>query len=353
MVVSALQGRRFIQRRDFMNRVILIFALSLLLSVAARADQQADRVYDYVKHGKISEAERAFQELPQSAARDGNRLFVNALLERTGDRARDLFDAAVRSDLDGKYDEEAHFRMLQLAEASGDTATVLSIGEAFLHRWEMSRYREQILAMLAAHEPNGSSQQERYLRLLSDGTPDSYYGRFAILTKTAAAIRSDKYGDAEKLCRTIIDSGDDDIIPAGLIYLAKISIARGNTERALLNYNILREKYPHAVGQDDILRELKQVADRRSGEESTEIFEGIIYAVQVGVFAEKDNAKRMSQRVEGYGYKSRITRRSISGNAYYIVLAGRFSTQKEAQVAKEKLELGEHEVFKVVIDDEK
>lgn len=336
-----------------MIRTVLIYAMLLTMAGAVRADQQIDRVYDLMKDGKISEADRAFQQLPQSAARDGNRLFVNALLERSGDLARDLFGAAVRSDLDGKYQEEAHFRMLQLAEASGDTATVLSIGEAFLHRWEMSRFREPILAMMAAHEPSGSSQQERYLRLLSEGSSDSYYGRFAILTEAAAAIRENKNQTAENLCRKIIDSGDDNIIPAGLIYLAKASLARGNTERALLNYNILREKYPDAVGQDEVLGELKQVSDRRTGEDSKEIYEGVYYAVQVGVFAEKDNAKRMSERVEGYGYKARITRRSISGNAYYIVLAGRFSTQKDAQVAKEKLELGEHDVFKVVIDDEK
>jgi hypothetical protein len=336
-----------------MTRVILIYAILLISAATVCADQQIDRIYESVKNGKISEADRAFQQLPQSAARDGNRLFVNALLERSGDRARDLLGAAVRSDLDGKYQEEAHFRMLQLAEASGDTATVLSVGEAFLHRWEMSRYREQILAMMAAHEPDGSEQQERYLRLLSEGSPDSYYGRFALLTKAAASLRAGKNQTAEKLCYTIIDSGDDDIVPAGLIFLAKASLARGNTERALLNYNILREKYPDAVGQDEVLQELKQVSDRRTGEESKEIFEGVFYAVQVGVFAVKDNAERMSKRVEGYGYKARITRRSISGNAYYIVLAGRFSTQKEAQVAKEKLEMGEHEVFKVVIDDEK
>lgn len=353
MAMSPLQGCRFVQRRDIMIRVILISAALFLFEGAVFADPQIDRVYDYIKDGKISEADRAFQDLPQSAARDGNRLFVNGLLERSGERSRDLFNAAVRSDLDGKYEEEAHFQMLQLAEASGDTATVLSVGEAFLHRWEMSRYREPILAMLAAHEPDGSSQQERYLRLLSEGSPDSYYGRFAILTKAVAAIHAGKYKGGEEFCRKIIDSGEDDIIPAGLIYLAKVLIARGNTERALLNYNILREKYPHAVGQDDVLQELKQVSDRRSGEESTEVFDGVIYAVQVGVFSQKDNAKRMSKRVEGYGYKSRITRRSISGNTYYVVLAGRFSTQKEAQAAKEKLELGEHDVFKVVIDDEK
>jgi hypothetical protein len=317
------------------------------------AGEDVDEVYDLYRDGKIFKARREFQELPQSAARDGNRLFVGGLLETSGDRARDLLNAAIRSDLDGKYQEEAHYRMLQLAEADGDTSTVLSVGAAFLDRWEMSKYRERILAMLAAHAPEGSAEQERFLRLLSGESPGSYYGRLAALTEALGAMRARKYESAEAVCRHIIDSGDDNIIPAGLTLLARIALARENTERALLNYNIIREKYPDAVGQDELLQELKDVSERRSGVESTETYDGVAYTVQVGVFADKDNAKRMKQRIEAYGYKARISKRSVSGNTYNFVLAGRFTTLKEARMAKEKLEMGENEVFKVVIDDEK
>ncbi len=335
-----------------MIRRVLVILVCGLTGIAV-AGEQVDKIYDLLQDGKISRARGEFKELPQLAARDGNRLYISALLEPSGDRARDLLDAAVRSDLDGKYEEEAHFRMLQLAEAAGDTATVLSVGAAFLNRWEMSRYRERILAMLAAHEPDGSAHQERFLRLLREETPNSYYGRVARLTVAVAAMRSREYRDAEELSRKLIDSGEDNIIPAGLVLLGRVALARDNTERALLNYNILREKYQHAIGQEELLRELKRVSDRRSGEESTEVHEGIAYAIQVGVFAYKENAKQMAEQVEGYGYKTRISKRSISGNTYHVVLAGRFSTLKEARLAKEKLEMGEHEVFKVVVDDEK
>lgn len=334
-------------------KLLLPVIIALSMAAGVPAGEPVDRVYECFRDGDIARARSEFQNLPQSAARDGNRLFVNGLLEPSGEVVRDLLSAAVRSDLDGKYQEEAHFRMLQLAEAAGDTSTVLSVGVAFLDRWEMSRYRERILAMLAAHAKDGSAEQERFLRMLEGESPGSYYGRFAVLTRARTVAGARRYVDAEALSRNLIDSGDDNIVPSGLSLLARAAIAQGNTERALLNYNILREKYPHAVGQEELLRELKDVSDRRSGEESNEIFEGVAYTIQVGVFAEKDNAERMKKRVEAYGYKSRISKRSVSGNTYHFVLAGRFTTLKEARVAKEKLEMGENEVFKVVVDDEK
>jgi len=335
-----------------MRRLIPII-IAVSLAGGALAGGPVDRIYEYFRDGDITRARAEFQDLPQSAARDGNRLFVSGLLEPSGEMARDLLSAAVRSDLDGKYQEEAHFRMLQLAEAAGDTSTVLSVGAAFLDRWEMSRYRERILAMLAAHAADGGAEQERFLHLLAGESPGSYYGLFAVLTRATADMRAQRYDNIAEMSGDIIDSGDDNIIPSGLILLARAAIAQGNTERALLNYNILREKFPHAVGQEELLRELKDDSDRRSGEGSTEIFEGVAYTIQVGVFAKKDNAERMKKRIEAYGYKSRISKRSVSGNTYHFVLSGRFTTLKEARVAKEKLEMGENEVFKVVIDDEK
>ncbi len=332
---------------------IIAFIFVFCLAAGAAASDYVDRVYDLFTDGEISEARREFNKMPQSSARDGNRLFVSALLESSGERARDLFSAAVRSDLDGKYQEEAHYRMLQLAEAAGDTSTVVSVGAAFLDRWEMSRYRPQILAMLAAHALDGSTEQGRFLRLLTGESPKTYFGRFAVLTEAAADMRVNRYSEAEKASRRLIDSGDDNIIPSGLILLARVSLARENTERALLNYNILREKYQYAVGQEGLLQELKDMSERRSGEESTETYEGVTYTIQVGVFADRDNAKRMKERAEAYGYKTRISKRSVSGNTYNFVLAGKFTTLKEARLAKEKLEMGENEVFKVVIDDEK
>ncbi len=326
---------------------------ALCLSAAAVADESVDRIYQEFSRGQILQAQNDFRQLPQIPVRDGNRLFLSALFEPDGKQAVELLEASLRTDLDGKYKEEARFRLIQLAEAKGDTGQVLSAGSDFLSHWEMSSYREQLLAAMAAYSPSMSEEKKRYLGLLSDGFPGTYYGQCARLADAEAAFRRGHFKTATTLCRRINNAADDNLTPASLIMLSRIALAQGESERALLNYNILREQYPHAIGQDELLRELKVVSEKQSGEESTEVFEGITYSVQVGVFGEKDNADGMSNRVKAYGYSARIKKRTISDNQYYVVLAGRFKTVKEAELARQKLEMGENEVFKVVVNDEK
>lgn len=318
-----------------------------------RADEQVDRIYQDFVRGKITRAQKEFRQLPQTTVRDGNRLFISSLFETDGKRVYELLEASLRTNLDGKYEEEARFRMIQLAEASFDTAAVVSSGTAFLDRWEMSSYREHLLAALAAYSPRGSNERTRYLDLLIDGFPGSFFGQTARLSKAVEAYYRGHFKTASTYCRRINNSSDDNLAPASLILLSQIALKQGDSERALFNYNILREQYRHAIGQEDLLTSLRMVSEKKSGEESTEVFEGITYSVQVGVFAQKSNAERMSNRVKGYGLKTRITKRNISGNQYLVVLAGHFATMKDAQAARQKLELGENAIFKVVVNDEK
>ncbi len=319
----------------------------------AAADDAVDHIYSNFIKGDISDAQREYRQLPQTAVRDGNRLFLSALFETDGKQAYDLLKASLRSDLDGKYEEEVRLRMIQLAEAAGDTATVLSSGAAFLDRWEMSDYREPLLATMSAFSPEGGSDQKRYLDLLIDGFPGGYLGQYARLSKSLAAFKRAHYKTSTTLCRRINNSSDNNLIPASLILLSRIALKKGESERALLNYNILREQYRYAIGQDELLSALKVISENRSDLESTEVFEGITYSVQVGVFGIKKNAEGMADIIKGYGYKTRLKKRVISDNQYYVVLAGRFKTMQEAQTARQKLELGENQIFKVKVNDEK
>ena len=322
-------------------------------AVSAAADDAVDQIYKKFSTGEVSVAQKEFRQLPQTATRDGNRLFLSALFETDGKQARDLLKAAIRSDLDGKYEEEARFRMIQLAEAAGDTAEVLSAGAAFIDRWEMSAYREQLLGMMSAFSPQGGNDQKRYLDLLIDGYAGDYLGQYARVAKALAAFDEAHYKTATSLCRQINNSADNNLTPASLILLSRIALKQGESERALLNYNILREQYRYAIGQEELLSALKIESDNKSDKESSEVFEGITYSVQVGVFGIKENAERMADAIKGYGYKCSIRKRNISDNQYYVVLAGRFKTMQDAQVARQKLELGENQVFKVMVNDEK
>lgn len=331
--------------------------LYLILFVVAvgplSADDQVDEIYSRFVEGDLVKAAQLYRQLPPISVRDGNRLFIAAILEHDALGGRDKLMAALQSNLDGKYKEEVHFRLIQLAEAVGDTAEVLARAGEFLDRWEDSGYRGSVMAILAAHSSVGGDEQERYLRLLSDEYPGSYFGQFARLVRAEAAFKRGHYKTATTQCRHINNSADDNLAPSSLIMLARIALIRNDAEKALLNYNILREQYRHAIGQELLVDELQRTSEKQSSRESTEIFEGVTYSVQVGVFSVKNNAKNLSDRVKAYGYKGKIVKRKISDKTYHVVLAGKFKTMSEAELAKEKLERGENQIFKVVINDEK
>lgn len=333
-------------------KVPALILLALILCTGIGADDSIDDIYsDYVQ-GKIDIARNKLQNLPRISARDGNRLFLSALLEKDGAAIQEKLQAALTSNIDGRFLEEASFRLLQLAEANSDTVRVLALGKSYLDTWELGKFRQQVLALLASHSPVQSREQNRYLDLLIDEASGGYYGQFARLVKADYAFEKMHFDTAERLCRKVNNAVDDNLSAASLVILSRIGLKRNDAERALFNYNILHEQYRYAIGEEDLLDALRQVSDSRSGEEQTEVFEGITYSVQVGVFAEKDNAKRMEKRIEGYGYRVDIKRRTISGKSYYVVLAGKFKTMKDARTAKARLELGEDQIFKVAVNDE-
>jgi hypothetical protein len=329
-----------------------LVAALLCLFVTAGADEQIDRIYGMYRDGRLASAEEAYRALPQISQLDGNRLFLSALFASDGDNARDMLQGAIRSGVDGKYADEARFRLIELAEAAGDTVSVLSAGDDFLERQTTSAYRDRLLAMLIAHAAKDSPRRQRYLDLLYAEYPDAYFGHVARLADAQLAMEENRLKAAADLCRQVTKTADDDLLPVGLVLLAKIALAQGDAEQALTNYNILKEQYRYAIGQEDLVLALKDVSETRTVEDARGSDADIQYTIQVGVFSEKDNAERMADRVQGYGYKTRISRRTISGKVYHVVLAGQFATLNAAQAAKAKLEAGEQEVFKVVVDDE-
>lgn len=334
-----------------MKLTFLFISILICVTISA-ADERIDPIYDKFSRGKLKEAEKDFHKLPVTTVRDGNRLFISALFEANGSRAREFLEAAIRTDLDGKYLPIAKFYLLQMDMAKNDYKKVIENGAAYLDRWEDNPFRDKVLTLMAVSSEAGSSEQKRFFDLLIDQFPGEYSGLYARVARADQAFAREHYKTTTTICRRINNSANDDLTPSALILLARIALRRGESDRALLNYNILREHYPFAIGQDELLAELKQVSDRRSGRESNEKIDGITYSIKVGVFSKKENARKMADRMKGYGYKTEIKKLKISGKSYYVPLAGKFETLREAQNAKARLELGENQIFEIKVSDE-
>ncbi|MDD4051194.1 MAG: SPOR domain-containing protein [candidate division Zixibacteria bacterium] len=307
----------------------------------------------FLLQGDIQKADEELARLPQGALPDGDRLFLQGLLEKRGIKARQLLDSAITAGLDERYRPEATLRLLQMAEAFDDSGAVVTLSDQFVRRWPDDSMAPQVLASVAGVLPDGGKRQKQFLDRLIADHGDTYFAGCARLAEADLAFRAGQFRDAATLCRKVNDSDDDNLAPAALILLARIALRDNEAEQALLNYNILREGFEHAIGQAELTEALRQISDRKSTVEADEKLSGITYAVQVGVFSVKENAERMAGRVKTYGYPVTVSKLIISGKPYHVVRAGRFATEQAANVAKGKLERSENELFKVVVNNDK
>jgi hypothetical protein len=352
LALSALQGGQFIYSEDIMKKILLLVLLAALAGFAF-ADEEIDDIYNLYQSGNVEAAERKFDKLPPMTTRDGNRLFVAALFEKEGREAEEMLRGALKADLDGKYEEPARMMLMRIAEARGDDQIAVQQAREYLYRNEKSDSRDQLLAIITAHSAGNESEFRRHANLLADNFPGTAEGQFARLAMAESALSGRNYSTCERLCKTILNDASDYLAPQALILLSRIAVARGKTERALLNYSILRERYPYAIGRDELTALLQDFSDEQTRREAEEVHVGIVYFVQVGVFGDEENARNMAKRVEAYGYRSFIRKKTISSRSYDVVLAGTFRTMQEAEVAKTRLEHGEDDIFKVVVEDER
>lgn len=324
-----------------------------LLAVSLAADDRVDQIYLSFQYGDVERAKQLFDQLPPTTTRDGNRIFLSALFEPDGKEVRNLLKAALQAGLDDKYRAEAAFRLVLLADAGGGNEETILQAKDFLGRWRADCHRGQILALLATHTTG--EERDRFLDLL---TKDSavYYSRYARIIMANDAFKKGHYKTASSLCRQITKSSDNGLTPIALMMLSRIAIKNNDAEQALLNYNMLNEGFPHAIGGEDLVEALKQVSEKKQDVEptvTTVTTPKTSYTIQIGVFSIKGNADKMAARIKAYGYSTVIKKQILSNKTYYVVRAGKFASLREAQTAKKKLEQGEREVFKVVVDDEK
>lgn len=334
-------------------KVVRILIVAPFCAAALWAAGRSDVVFDHIRQGNIRQARQEMERLPQGALSSGDYLLLTGLLEARGPKSRKLLDSAVIAGPDESLRPAATLGLLQAAEAADDSAAVLTLADQFLRRWPGDSLASQVLAALTDVLPDGGQRQQQFLDRLIADHGGSYFGNYARLSKADLALRAGKYREAATYCRSVDDVPDDALAPAALILLARIALKDDEAEKALLNYNILREGFEHAIGQTELTEALRRISDRQSTVEEEERLSGITYAVQIGVFSLKDNARRAADRMKAYGYPVTVREMSISGKNYSVVRAGRFATEQEAKAAKTRLERAENELYKVVVSDDK
>lgn len=343
MVLSVLQscGR-------FCN-VIVRLVILLLLLLPAFGVSAGSEIIGLIKEGKIDEARSEIARAATAVRRDGTLLYFQALLEPDGQKSLQFLEAALKAELSPRFLQDNIYLTALYFLADGNYERLASTTEAYLQHWENSKYRSEALrlAALASHKIGQGGKSDNYLRRLILENPGSQIGFQGELDKAYSLCKKRDYIEAQNICGKLRKTKYDEVVAIALYILSLYSLEQKRIDDAILYYNILKERYPHAIGLDDLVDKFGRF-EKRTNDGRAEEITGTTYSVQVGVFSVKKNAGNMANRMKQYGVKVEIKDRIISDKRYHVVYVGRFKSSEEALALKSRLELSEKEAFHVV-----
>ena len=327
-----------------LRAIIAIFSSAALVQFCA-----ASEIVGLINRGDIDEARRQLEQSSSVSHRDGTLLYARALLESDGQRSLQFLEAAEKSGVSAEYEEDIADLKILFNFANGDYRSVIAMSESYFKRWENGRYRPEILRMAAiAYEHEGKS--ERVTRLqnqLSKENPEDESGQIGKLDRANELYHAKKYGEALKIYQKLADSKHDAISAPAIFMTAHCALEENHVDDAIFRYNLLKEAYPDAVGLDDLMDDLSRL-EKKSEDLQAEKITGTSYAIQAGVFSDKNNAKNLVKRLKQYGEPVELGEKTISGKDYYVVYVGKFQSAEKAMAFKARLEISEKEAFQVV-----
>jgi len=322
------------------------FILIYLISVGSVFSNE---ILDQINRGKIDRAREMISRQATAARRDGNLLYFQSLIEADGTESFKFLQASFKADIDPEFLEDCVYRMAQFHLASGDLEKLINTCDTYFQYWEKGKFRLEVLRMAAyaCVQKGLKIKADRYINRVKQENDGILGGALGKIDEAKVLFDKKDYIPAQKICRDLRKTDFQQAVVPALYMLSHYSLKQKRVDDAILYYNILKEKYPHAVGLDDLIERFGNLTQKSSDNRAEEIT-GTIYSVQVGVFSVKNNARAMAKRFEKYGTPVDIKEKVISDKKYHVVYIGRFVSSEEAMTFKARLEHTEKEAFHVV-----
>ena len=328
------------------KRVLIVGVVIFSIGTSLRASD----IYSLIREGKFIEANDSLSLLTTASLRDGNVLFFRALLEPNGEESVRLMKAALKASVDPVYQEEIYYHLAHYYFITNQFDLLGGIVNEYRARWEYGKYKPEMLRFsVAMDQITGASesairQVDRYL--LENKNMERY--QWGVVDKARVMMASGKKIGSVKLLKELSREKSGPGVAPALYLLAGDAIEKKNVDNAVFYYNILREGYPSAVGLDAIIDNMSEMSSEESKNIVAEKRTGTYYSVQVGVFAENDNAKKQADIFKKYDKKVDIKKKKIADKTYRVVYVGRFQTYLDALNFKKILETNHKETFQVV-----
>jgi lipopolysaccharide biosynthesis regulator YciM len=347
-------GSRFL----YLSLGLLIFTLSCITPVRVLADERSDkldRIEKLVDQGELSQAQRLLSELSQVSHRSPRELAVRARLKTDGVSSNEFLQAALKVAENPRDRERVYLlsaRFYQASESWDSLQMVIRAYEREFKRGEL-RYEFARLSVFALERTGDYAGAQELVSQMARSASNADVREWATLMKARLQLRSkSRQKEGRRELNRVSASRGSEMAPLALYLTSQEDMRAGDFDGAALNFSILREAYPDAIGSDDLIDGISALDASGGGADGeVERLIGALYSIQVGVFSVKENANNQKKRFELYDKEVEVKRKHISGKSYYAVYVGKFRSAEAAEAFKKTLELSEKALFTIVLRD--
>ena len=332
----------------------LIIGLVLLIILTALPVYGNTYLADLIMKGRLDEAREYLGKSETSGLSPNTVKYYTGLLESDGNLSAKYLKESLYG---GKHFEEKDLAALRLAHyyfARGFNITCINQLETFETDNPGSSRKDEAGWLLGTAYLNGGKfdKAQSKFRKVIESYPESVFSGWSFMGLGYCYYKSGEYNRAIGSFNRLIDDNSHPAYPQALVMLSLCYETMGDNRRAKFYRSRYDTSYPRCFYGEALpaINEIsKNIPTPPEIDPDAEKLVGAKYYIQVGAFSSKNNARRMQQRVEKRGYRSRVERQVVNKQSYYKVLVGPYSTRVRARAAKEKLEREEQDNFLIIL----
>jgi len=320
-----------------------------LLFCSSAVSQELNTALSYYNQGDFKSAREELKKYLDSNPLDFEALYYAGKLENQTEKSVQYFKKIWEGSSKVKKEESA-LELCLYYRTEGLNDSLLELCSEFKRTFPQSPLTPQLLWLEGqAFLFSGKIEQSiKGFKNIVELYPFSPWAAWAQLEMGEVYFSQGNYNKSLKEYNKVVDKyAETEAFPLALSGIYRAFENSGEKDKAILYLNLYKEKYPEGIdlaGQV-LFEEIAIEKDPGKAEKLT----GTKYAVQIGVFANKENADRKMKKLRTRGYDVEQSYRIIKDKRYYVIRVGSLDSIPEAQRLREELEREEGEVYRIVI----